>query len=604
MKKTDSSKNKFPRFIFDRRRSVKIFAERIVQMTKNLFKKNPTLFIAICIALFIPLIIAVIFAFTVNPYSVTENNLGKISVQTPDGKSYEFTDEKVCSLYVSMTENTTEVDSHFDTFEEKKFYEITFFENNTDPIVYKFYPSTNLADCVYASPDGKYFIINKKVAEKILTREEFASVDNENLLPVFTVSGLGEDLVITPDSYDWTYTAIGGAVTSLNGNEKANNPVVKFDDSKDGKLEMSFNKKPDSLSIVIKKGDDDIFNDKYENLADVSILHYENDTKLSLTAVAEWYKLDDSEYYGTATYTFDLLYDCAPKYKILNPRLPNGEFTFLFIENFNDGELLGISSDLGLGEKVHVYDLNGAKITPIPLTSKLTSGEHIIKLTTESGHESSVKLTVANNAPPVYKKQKLIINEKKSDNNKDGLAEACTKASLKEFDVLVKKLTDESANEQLFGTDIKAFGYYPTGAATLTAGASEYGMERTILSYNETELTYTSMGQDMSCKAGQEIKAAANGKVAYAGKTALLGNTVIIDHGFGILTYYGNLDSISVKVGDSTKKGETVLGKAGSTGFACKEGVSAEKVVTCHYAVSLNGCFIEPRRIYGGISFK
>ena len=570
-------------------------------MNKSFFKRYPSLFVAVCLALFIPLVVAIISACTTDPYDATDYNAEKISVKQPDGKVYEFESSDVLELYKSMNKNASEVGSEFD-ISGRDCYEITFHKGETESLVYKFYPSTNAEECVYISPDNRYFIVDKDIAEKIITRSEFSSIDTENLLPELVVSGLGGSVTILPDDYDWTYTAIDGSVSNLKDEGKAENPIIKFDDSTQGKLAMNFSKQPDLLSVTIKANGEILFNDKYEKLADDNI-HYESDTKLSLTAVAEWIQHDDSPYYGTAKYSFELLYDVAPSYQLVDKVLSSGDFTILKLKQFNDGELLKITSDIGLADEVPVYDYNGSKITFIPLTSTLAEGEHEIGFATQSGHTSSAKISVKAGTAK-YKKQTLIVDVKKeSENENSTLSDSLTQKALDDFNAIVKRLSAASVNEQLFTGNNFKFDY-PTGSAKVMAGGAEYGMTRTVTNRNAVNLSYVSFGDDMACEKDQSIKCANSGKVVFADKTTLLGNTVIVDHGFGILSYYGNLDSISVKSGDTVTKGETVVGKAGSTGFAAKlgaDGVTVENTVTCHYAVSLNGSFIDPSFIAKGI---
>lgn len=562
-------------------------------MSQKFFKKNTSLRFGLCLFLFLPLIIAVVFAFMTDPDVVTVNSLHTVEITPPGGNTYVFDDESILDLYSSVSDGAKEIEESFRDFSLEEPYTISFNESNAEPIVYKFYASEDAEDCVYVSPAGKYYLVAASVAEKIIKRDEFASIDTDRLFPSLTISALEKDIAINPTSFSWTYTALDGSVYTIKEEAKAGNPVIKFDDSDEGRITMAFDKQPDSLVLEIKNGENVLFNDKYEKLAAATNLVFDHDQKLTMKVVAEWYEIEGAEHFGKAEYNLELLYDVAPEYRLVNLSLPTGEFTVLNIKNFNDGELLKVESDIGLPEEMHVYDYKDIKIALIPLVSTLEAKEYPIKLTTELGQTSTVKMTVSRREE--YDKQLLIIN----DGRDPGLNEAFTKESLDEFYALVSTLTSQSENAQLF--EGKKFEY-PTGATKNVKGGARYGMEREVMSLNADGIKLTSFGQDMECTEGQELKAANSGKVVYAGTTVLLGNTVIIDHGYGILSYYGNLASISVAVGDSVEKGKTVIGKAGSTGFACVlDGVNAKTGTVCHFAVSMNGQFIAPRSIYNGI---
>jgi murein DD-endopeptidase MepM/ murein hydrolase activator NlpD len=74
--------------------------------------------------------------------------------------------------------------------------------------------------------------------------------------------------------------------------------------------------------------------------------------------------------------------------------------------------------------------------------------------------------------------------------------------------------------------------------------------------------------------------AANNGTVVYAGPLGLFGNGVIINHGMGLSTVYGFLDSISVKEGSKIQRGEKI-GAIGATGLA--------EVPSLYYELRVNG---------------
>lgn len=92
-------------------------------------------------------------------------------------------------------------------------------------------------------------------------------------------------------------------------------------------------------------------------------------------------------------------------------------------------------------------------------------------------------------------------------------------------------------------------------------------------------------GIDIPAPYGWEITAAGNGVVIEAGWINGYGNTVIINHGGGITTLYGHNSELSVKAGDSVKKGDTVA-LCGATGYATGN--------HCHFEVRINGEHTDP----------
>ncbi len=72
-------------------------------------------------------------------------------------------------------------------------------------------------------------------------------------------------------------------------------------------------------------------------------------------------------------------------------------------------------------------------------------------------------------------------------------------------------------------------------------------------------------GLDLAAQAGSPVQAAAPGTVAFAGWKSGYGRLVIVDHGYGVRTYYGHLKSISVKKGQEIGHRARV-GEVGSTG--------------------------------------
>jgi murein DD-endopeptidase MepM/ murein hydrolase activator NlpD len=75
------------------------------------------------------------------------------------------------------------------------------------------------------------------------------------------------------------------------------------------------------------------------------------------------------------------------------------------------------------------------------------------------------------------------------------------------------------------------------------------------------------LGFDLASVERAPIESANDGVVVSARYMGIFGNCVIVDHGFGLMSLYAHLSSISVKAGDAVVRGQE-LGKTGSTGLA------------------------------------
>jgi len=75
-------------------------------------------------------------------------------------------------------------------------------------------------------------------------------------------------------------------------------------------------------------------------------------------------------------------------------------------------------------------------------------------------------------------------------------------------------------------------------------------------------------GVDIALPSGSTVKAAENGVVIYAGDGLTeFGNTVLIRHENGVVTIYGHASSLSVKRGDTVKRGQEIA-RSGMSGSA------------------------------------
>ncbi|WP_156911779.1 M23 family metallopeptidase [Kaistia adipata] len=92
-------------------------------------------------------------------------------------------------------------------------------------------------------------------------------------------------------------------------------------------------------------------------------------------------------------------------------------------------------------------------------------------------------------------------------------------------------------------------------------------------------------GIDFRAPTGLPAKSVADGTVIAAGYNGGYGNMVDVDHGNGVVTRYGHLSKIAVKVGEKVVAGRRV-GNVGSTGRSTGPHL--------HYEIRINGKAIDP----------
>lgn len=74
-------------------------------------------------------------------------------------------------------------------------------------------------------------------------------------------------------------------------------------------------------------------------------------------------------------------------------------------------------------------------------------------------------------------------------------------------------------------------------------------------------------GTDIGAPSGVPVRATNHGTVVLAELTLVRGNLVVVDHGAGVLSSYGHMESLAVGVGDTVVRGQTV-GIVGTTGLS------------------------------------
>ena len=101
-------------------------------------------------------------------------------------------------------------------------------------------------------------------------------------------------------------------------------------------------------------------------------------------------------------------------------------------------------------------------------------------------------------------------------------------------------------------------------------------------------------GLDIGAAYGAAIVASDGGTVTCAGVKGGYGSCVMIDHGNGYYTLYGHMSSISVSLGQSVSKGDTI-------GYVGDSGITTGPHL--HFEIRVNGVCTDPAPWFSGLSY-
>ncbi|MGH9732319.1 MAG: M23 family metallopeptidase, partial [Candidatus Acidiferrales bacterium] len=94
-------------------------------------------------------------------------------------------------------------------------------------------------------------------------------------------------------------------------------------------------------------------------------------------------------------------------------------------------------------------------------------------------------------------------------------------------------------------------------------------------------------GLDIASHYGDDVRAAGDGVVVFTGDREGYGRVVIVDHGFGLTTWYAHLSAYALQPGTPVKRGD-VIGYEGESGHATGPHV--------HFEVRLHDAPVNPWR--------
>ncbi len=471
----------------------------------------------------------------------------KITIKVPSGQSWTVAadeDSSIISTFLNMNKSENKVQSLPESISGGAFTLVTF-DYGSKTAERKYYFSTNSSECYFTDEFGDSYRIQSSYAAQFLNTQYASFLYKSSTLPSLTVNGLVLDAAVI----NWSYKTENGSFKSTSSTNTDN---AQFDAANGDGINIAFDVAPTNSKLLVKSGDTIWYEGDYASVPSLSL---DRNTDLSFTLDASW---QNDSYVGNATYSFTLSVTAPPRFLLGSAEVSHGDVVVLSGLNVKDTGKIRFSSEPTINFTPAFYRDGDYVHALIPLGCDLKTGKY--KFTVAYGDTvSELELTV--NAPR-YK-----FDSRTSNVSADIVNKLYTSANLSAYySVLTGIGTQTSVATGSTTTKFTRLWFKNNNELTSNKNLKMGFGKIVTLANSSSKASYTHTGLDFAVEDGTSVPSVGDGVVCAVGSDNLLGNYVVVDHGFGLRSWYAHLGEISVKSGDKVIASQTI-GKSGSTGF-------------------------------------
>lgn len=534
--------------------------------------KNKILAVVLLIVMVIPTIIAIANYATTQGGAADTHNTVSIELTDINENVYTFTrtdgKSEEIDFYLKMISSAESIGQLPTTVELRDFYKVNV-NTTVNTYGYKFYFSTSEEDCYFVDNDGASFKITADVAKQFLSTPYSASLYENGTAPAFTVTGNR----VYPDSANWYFKNNASEFAAQDVTCIVHNEVEEL--TLHGGLAMNFATEPDKFNVTVKNISDGkvLFDDVYSNISNLIITESMN---VSVDIAANWFEDAERTYYGEQNFSFTATIGAPAQFYAGTTDIQAGEFISVTGVGVDNKDEITFSSEPAINYTPVFFEDGEYIRTLIPFNWDLEPGSYALNFS-YGGSSQLITINVGYRDNPFGTRTVSIDDAIIASNGSED-----ARAKAEETFSPIAKSTEQAATRYFDDSDFLT----GVGGATVVGG---YGHEFTV---SRTEMTFRHTGVDYALDAGADITAVQNGVVLYAGYLDYSGYTVVIEHGYGLKSWYCHMGETSVNVGDKVNKGDKV-GTAGSTGFTSTTGAHIGLTIfdtpVCQYALWSDG---------------
>ncbi len=516
---------------------------------KNFDFKKILLIVISVVILFIPTYIS-IYSYNSKQPDTDITSITTLTISDPEGRSNSVTSDNdpsgIIALFNSINQSGTPISSLPEEFTGVSFLLVTY-TTDESALSFKYYFTTDSSNCYFADPEGKIYKIAVPQAKEFLGTTYSVYLYKTATPPVLTASGTD---VIYANALNWFYLVSGGTYQQF---EYA--PAVNEDLTYDvgNNFTFAFSIEPSDSNLKVYDGEELL----YDGALNAFTLDNDRNKNLRFAITANWSQTPECEFYGSASYLFNADVLAPAEFKLGESAIEHGDVVVLSGINVTDISSITVSFDPALpnafapkfyadGDLVHAL---------IPFSYDVPNGKY--QITVSYGVTTqTLSLDVGESRygfdkkPSNYSASEALISTFYAEED------------IAAYNALYSDICKKTEGLKYFSG---AFINYEN-AGTLTPKASNIRLGFSREQILKDGRTFKHDGIDFEVKAGIDVPAMSSGMVAYTGFCDVLGHFVVIDHGYGLKTWYAHLSEISVSAGDIVRTSQA-LGKTGNSGF-------------------------------------
>jgi len=477
--------------------------------------------------------------------------LVSVAVLAPDGREYVYSVDSADKLHkdaVSLFRSFALLSEKSEKTGEElsgggKTFEIKYVTTHAERAARAYVLKKDTGYLAYFDGGAGIYCIDDSARASFLSSEFALCVYDVSEIPLMKVSG--EDVIAS--SAEWKIKMVSGAYSAIDTSMLV--PSQKNVKDYSGASSISFTLEPDHYTVKVKDEVGDILFDGDSYTFPELVI--DRSKQIYVDVNATWYQSPDKGYYGSASYSFSAYVVAKPEFYLSAHEAQPGSAVLLSCLNIPfDSE---VSADFSPSLcNVTLYRDGMNLYTFIPVSYNAKPGSYNLKITVDK-ETHTLPLTVSEKTFPVSSAfQSSLISADK--------VEACLNdEAVAEYNALLSAVAATDSTSLYYDGSLKDY-------QKLLSLYKGFGFH---LRYTGSERTSRNDGVYFTAKAGSVLTSMGDGVVCAVGECAYLGKYIVVDHGYGLRSWYVTLGETSLQLGAEVKTGDAV-GKSGNTGIALK----------------------------------